>query len=191
VALVGCSGYPQAPNPIGPAQPVAPSTAQSIYPPVLNGVYALTLSVGSGCAVIPEAERTRKYTATVDYRGAGRYVVTLGDATFLTGPICTAGSSHFSGLGCHQFFASEDIDTAQFFLANNNEAHGGHIVEQLSSGTWLEIIGSATGKLDSSSIEASGTSTVGYCRTPSPDPFPCSRVVSCASADMRLTLTRK
>ena len=85
---------------------------------------------------------------------------------FLTGPICTAGSRHFSGIGCGQFFASEDIDTVQFWLENNNdEAHGGHIVEQLASGTWLEIIGYAGGKLDDlSSMEASGTSSVSSCR---------------------------
>ena len=113
-------------------------------------MYTLTLHIGSGCAVVPEAERTRKYTATIDYAGGGRYVVTLSDGTFLTGPICTAGSRHFSGIGCGQFFASEDIDTVQFFLENNNdEAHGGHIVEQLASGTWLEIIGYAGGKLES------------------------------------------
>jgi hypothetical protein len=89
-------------------------------------------------------------------------------------------------------FASEDIDTVQFFLENNNdEAHGGHIVEQLASGTWLEIIGYAGGKLDDlSSMEASGTSSVSYCRTPSSYPFPCN-LVSCGSTDLRLTLTRK
>lgn len=190
VALVACDGHPQAPTPFVPPQATPPPTNPSRNP--LVGLYTLTLNIGSGCAVLPEAERTRKYTATIDYGGEGRYVVTLSDATFLTGPICTAGSEHFSGIGCQQFFASEDIDTVQFFLENNNdEAHGGHIVEQLSSGTWLEIIGRAGGKLDLSSTEASGTSSVWYCRTPSSYPFPCSSVVSCGSTDMRLTLTRK
>jgi hypothetical protein len=200
VAFAACHSHPQAPTPLGPSRatpspsaqpaPGLPGTNPGNLP--LVGLYTLTLHIGSGCALVPEAERTRKYTATIDYAGRGRYVVTLSDGTFLTGPICTAGSRHFSGIGCGQFFASEDIDTVQFFLENNNdEAHGGHIVEQLASGTWLEIIGYAGGKLDDpSSMEASGTSSVSYCRTPSSYPFPCS-FVSCGSTDMRLTLTRK
>ena len=78
----------------------------------------------------------------------------------------TAASGRFEGIGCHQFFASKDTDTASFALENNNdEAHGGHIVEQSSSGTWLEIIGSATGPFSVSgdlitSIDASGTGSV-------------------------------
>ena len=190
VALVACGGQPQAPTPLGPPPATPPPANPSTHP--LVGSYSLTLNIGSGCAVIPEAERTRQYTAAIDYSGGGRYVVTLSDATFLTGPICTAGSRHFSGIGCHQFFASEDIDTVSFFLENNNdEAHGGHVVEQLSSGTWLEIIGGASGKLDRSPIEASGTGNVWSCRSPSSYPFPCPSVVSCNSTDMRLTLTRK
>ena len=199
LALVACDGHPPAPTPLGPSQVTSPPGAPPTAGPSgtnpnnpLIGVYLLTLDIGSGCAVVPEAERTRKYTATIDYAGGGRYVVTLSGGTFLTGPICTAGSRHFSGIGCHQFFVSEDIDTVQFWLENNNdEAHGGHIVEQLASGAWLEIIGYAGGKLDLSSMEASGTSSVWSCPTPSSYPFPCSSFFSCASTDMRLTLTRQ
>ena len=188
MAFAACDGHPQAPTTLSP--PPA-TTAPNPGSNSIVGSYTLTLNIGSGCAVVPETERSRKYTATIEVALGGRYVVTLSNATFLTGPICTAGSRYFSGIGCQQFFASEDIDTLQFFLENNNdEAHGGHIVEQLSSGAWLEIIGGAAGKLDLSSIEASGTSTVWYCRTPSSYPFPCSSFVSCGSTDMRLTFKR-
>ena len=193
VTFAACDSHPQAPTSLGPSQATPPTPG----PPnpgnnPLIGLYTLTLDIGSGCAVVPEAERTRKYTATIDHADRGRYVVTLHDGTFLTGPICTAGSRHFSGIGCHQFFASEDIDIVQFYLENNNdEAHGGHIVEQLASGTWLEITGFAEGKLDLSSMEASGPSSVRSCWTPSSDPFSCASVVSCRSTDMRLTFTRK
>ena len=192
VTFAACDSHPQSPTPLTPPAVMPPPSAQPHPPGTLAGLYTLTLNIGSGCAAVPEAERTRTYTATIEYTSGGRYVVTLSDAMFLTGSICTAGSRHFSGIGCHQFFASEDIDTVHFFLENNNdEAHGGHIVERLSSGTWLEIIGYADGKLDFSSIEASGTSSVWYCRTPSSYPFPCSNFVGCGSSDMRLTLTRK
>jgi len=196
VVFAACDSHPAAPTPLPPQAIPPPSAPPNPAPPgpsnSIAGVYTLTLNIGSGCAVVPEAERTRKYTATIDYTRGGRYVVTLSDATFLTGPICTAGSRHLSGIGCHQFFAYEDIDTVRFSLENNNdEAHGGHIVEQLSSGTWLEIMGESAGKLDLSSIDASGTGSAWYCRTPSSYPFPCSSFVGCRSTDMRLTLTRK
>ena len=98
---------------------------------------------------MPAADRTRSHTATIAYAEAGRYLVTLGGAVFLNGPICTGGSGRFRDVGCNQFVASEDIDTASFFLENNNdEAHGGHIVERLPSGQWLEIIGTAGGPYD-------------------------------------------
>jgi hypothetical protein len=154
--------------------------------------YTLTLDIGSGCPVVPQEERIRKYSARLDDTSSGLKVVTLSDAAFLGGPICTAGEGRFSGIGCHQFFASEDNDTMQFFLENNNdEAHGGHIVEQLSFGGWLEIIGSASGKLDASTTEASGPGSIWYCSTPSSYPFPCSKYVGCRTNDMRLTLMRR
>jgi len=199
MALLACDRHPQVPTRVVPPQATPPGA--SANPGALGtdpsgrsivGSYTLTLDLGSGCAALPEAERTRRYTAAIDDSGGGRYVVTLSDATFLTGPICTAGSGHLSGFGCHQFLASRDGDTVQFFLENDNaDAHGGHIVEQSPSGTWVEIVGRAVGRLDRSSIEASGTSTVWYCGTPSSYPFPCSSFVSCDSTDMRMTLARK
>jgi hypothetical protein len=200
VALVGCDGHPPVPTALGPSQATAPpgaptppgASGPSPYSDPLAGEYSLTLSIGSGCAAVPEAEKTRTYSATIDYADRGLYVVTLSGGTFLTGSVCTAGSGRFAGIGCHQFFASEDIDTVQFFLENNNdEAHGGHIVEQLASGAWLEITGYAGGKLDLSSMEAAGTGTVWSCRTPSSYPFPCPGFVSCGATDMRLALTRR
>jgi hypothetical protein len=191
--FAACDSASHSRTPQGPAS-IAPSPVPPTPDPgdPLIGSFALTLYVGSGCPAVPETAATRHYTATIGSVGVGRYVVTLTDATFLTGPICTGGSGRFSGIGCDQFFASEDIDLATFFLVNNNdEAHGGHIVEQLSSGTWLEIIGNATGKLRGSSIEASGTSTIWYCRTPSAYPFPCSDFAACRSDDARLMFTRK
>ena len=130
IALASCDGTR--------LTPTAPSPAEALI-----GRFLLTLTAGADCAAIPDAAKTRRYLASIDVTGDEKYVVTLSDATFLTGPICTAGSARFAGVGCHQFFASRQDDVVQFDLANNNdEAHGGHIVEQLSLGTWLEIIGS-------------------------------------------------
>jgi hypothetical protein len=158
--------------------------------------YTLTLSIGSSCTVVPESDRTRTYRATIqksDAQGssdAQRSIVTLEDGQFLSGPICTAGSGRFNAVGCNQFFAGEDIDTALFFLVNNNdEAHGGHIVERLPSGGWWEVTGSAAGLRTTQSIDASGTASVWYCSSPLPYPFPCVAFTSCNSAELRLRFT--
>jgi hypothetical protein len=198
--LCACDDAPQAPSPRPAPQATTPPTVSPTPPPpapspragsVIAGSYSLTLTIDSSCSAVPEAERTRKYTASIDNASDGRYVVTLGDARFLSGLICTFGSGRFAMMGCNQFSAGEDIDTASFFLENNNdEAHGGHIVEQTSSGSWMEIIGNASGRLGSSTIEASGTGSVWYCPGSSSYPFPCPNYASCA-ADLRLTFARK
>jgi hypothetical protein len=192
MVIEGCGGQPQAPisqtapTAVTPTQPT-PLQPQPDPAHPLVGSYVVTLQLGSTCTAVPEADRTRKYAASIAYTGSGPYIVTLTGATFLTGLICTAGS----GLGCDQFFASDDLGTVRFSLENNNDvAHGGHIVEQLASGAWLEIIGDARGVFDASRVEASGTASVWYCPDPLGYPFPCRAFAAC-SADLHLTLTRK
>jgi len=213
VMFDACDGHPQSPTPSasrpsgeqrelhpGPPQPPPSPTG----PDPFVGSYALTLNIGSTCGVVPATDRIRHYSATVEKYAsrvpeldAPPYIVTLGDATFLSGSICTAGGGRFEGIGCHQFFAWKGDDTARLVLANNNdEAHGGHIVEQFASGTWAEIIAEASGPVTISnsvvaSIEASGSSDVWYCPTPSGYPFPCPASLSCAATDFQLTFTRK
>ena len=181
--MLSACGKDTPPSPTPPSQ--RPTEA-------LLGSFSMTLNIGATCGVVPEADRTRTYSASVDSSVIDGYIVTLDGATFLNGLICSRGSGRFFGMGCNQFFASEENAIATFRLANNNdEGHGGHIVEQLASGGWLEVIGDASGKLDNfNTIEASGTASVWYCPTPSPYPFPCARFVSCRS-DLRITLTRR
>jgi hypothetical protein len=177
-------------GPTAPTPPIAGPAAPGPNTHPLVGNYDLSVRLGDGCSAVPDAERTRTYHASIAYKEAGLYVVTL-DGRFLTGAICTAAGGKYAGMGCHQFFASEDIDTANFFLENNNdEAHGAHIVEQLPSGRWLEIIGSASGPYDLRSGSATGTATAWYCPQDVPYPFPCRGFVSCTT-DLRLTLTRR
>jgi len=115
--------------------------------------------------------------------------VTLSGAHFLTGPICTFVDL---GLGCNQFLGSEDGDQVWFYLQNRDDWHGAHIVEQTSSGGWLEITGHAIGPFDGvSSIEVAGTADVWFCPISSGYPFPCSQVRSCQSTDLHLRFNRK
>lgn len=80
----------------------------------------------------------------------------------------------------------------QFALANNNdEAHGGHIVEQTASGTWLEIIGEVVGSRNVVSMEAAGRGSVWRCPESRGYPYPCSSFVFCDSTELRLRLTRR
>lgn len=201
LVLVGCARDPQAPTPIAPiAAPPTTLAAPDAPPPTppptspsgnaLGGTYAMTLDLGSGCDVIPEAERIRKYTATINQDADGRYLVTLSDAIFLTGAVCTSGEGHFRGVGCHQFFAATDGQSVHFFIADNNEWHGAQIVEQLSAGTWIELSGTMSGRFHRRSIEASGPGRIWYCQTSSSYPFPCSTVRGCDSP-MRMNLERR
>jgi hypothetical protein len=199
IGTMGCDKTPTGPetDPLSPqtGRPAAPPAPAPIPAPASHpfaGTYAATLTIGSSCTAVPEAERTRAYTARFDRASEGSYVVSLTDATFLTGSICDAGSGRFAGIGCHQFFAHEDAGQMQFVLANNNdEAHGGHIVEQTQAGTWLEIIGEAVGARDPASMEAAGSGLVWRCGESRGYPFPCSSYDSCNSTELRLTLTRK
>jgi len=183
-----------------PTRPTSSSVPSVLALPnandTLDGAYTLTLQIGSSCSAIPDSEKTRVYQASIG-QVANRtdlgHVVTLTGAHFLTGPICTSASGRFAGIGCDQFFASEDIDWIGFFLQiNNDQTHGGHIVEQTSSGGWLEISGRAEGALNShSSIDASGRVDVWVCLTSSDYPYPCPEYRVCPSTDLHLRLDRK
>ena len=66
VAFAACDSHPQAPTPLGPSQATPPPSARQPRDRGTNpgnnpliGLYTLTLDIGSGCAVVPEAERTR------------------------------------------------------------------------------------------------------------------------------------
>ena len=167
--------------------PAPPDPGPSSDP--LVGRYALTITLGE-CAAIPGGARTRSYSAAIGRRDDG-YVVTLGDATFLQGPICTLPSGKYAGLGCHMFLASRLGDDVVFSLVNNNDdAHGGHINEQLADGTWMELIGEATGRYGRQTIVATGSSSLWYCPTSRSYPFPCAGFVGC-KPDMELTFTRQ
>ena len=195
LALSACGGVPPAPGPLPQAGPAAPPAPAPPPPPVTHpyaGTYTLTIAIGSTCTTVPESERTRIYSARFDPVSEGSYVITLSDASFLTGRICDGGSGRFAGVGCHQFFGYDDGVRMQFVLANNNDdAHGGHIVEQTASGSWLEIIGEAVGTRDPASMEAAGHGNVWRCPDARGYPFPCTSFVFCNPAELRLKLTRR
>lgn len=195
LTLPACGASLPAPGPLPQGAPTAPPAPAPTPPPAdhrFAGTYTLTITIGPGCSAVPEPERLRTYTARFDPVADGSYVISLSDSAFLTGPICDLGSGRFAGIGCHQFFAYDDADRMQFVLANNNdEAHGGHIVEQTAFGTWLEIIGEAVGSRDPVSMEAAGQGSVWRCPESRSYPFPCASFVSCRPAELRLKLTRR
>jgi hypothetical protein len=193
LAVASCGEGLPAPSPVPERPPsVSPGPPSPVPPPnsggnvnAASGLYGLTLTIGSQCTAVPEAEKIRRYTARLDDDGPGRYVVTLSDATFLTGLVCT-----LSGLGCHQFRVVEEAETIRFSLGNNDDWHGGYITEQTKSGTWLAITGDAIGARHASSIQASGRTDSWYCATPSGYPYPCSAIAFCTS-DLRRVFTKK
>jgi hypothetical protein len=154
----------------------------------IAGRYTLAMTIGPSCDSLPEIGRNRTYAASINQAGPTSYVVTLSEATFLSGSICTAAPSR---LDCNQFAASRAGDVLRVDLINeNDDGHGGHIVEQIPPGTWMEVIGSATGGVKDGTITAAGSADVWYCPTVMGYPFPCRSFV-CRSADLRLTFTRR
>jgi hypothetical protein len=180
---------------VAPTAATKPETLLNVNDP-LDGAFTLTIQIGPSCSALPDAERTRVYDANIGHvanKTDPGHVVTLSGAPFLSGPVCTSTSGIYAAIGCNQFLAVEDIDWVGFYLLNNNdEAHGAHIVERTSSGSWLEIIGRATGSFNGASlIDAVGTTDVWFCPTASDNPYPCANSRFCSSADLRLSFSRK
>ena len=186
LVLPGCdSAPPPAPSPtpaVAAPAPSPPAPSPPAPPPVVSDplVGRYTLTVTHGCDAVPVAARTRTYAASINTGAHSGFVVTLSEATFLEGPICTSTGS---GLGCHQFLASRAEDHVRFDLTNADDWHGGYITERVAPlGTWLEVTGSATGRLQKATIEATGSGSVWYCPTNTGYPFPCNPYVACQSA---------
>jgi hypothetical protein len=178
------------PQPVSPASPtlLLPSAPPTSSRDPFDGHYAMTLDVGAECSALPSNERTRTYSATISSIDEAKYIVTLTEGRFLSGLICDIAR----GVGCNQFFASRQGNETKFELVNDNDdGHGGHIVEQLSDGTWIEVIGDAIGQFRGDTIEARGSASVWYCPRPSGYPFPCGSYTGCKSSNMRLAFNRK
>jgi hypothetical protein len=184
---------PTAPNPptavvASPPNPPEPGASGATTDPIV-GQYKLELSFASGCKELPEEARQRTYNARIDPGRTAGFVVTLTGGSFLDGPICTAAPSR---LGCDQFLGSRTGDLLRFDLINeNDDGHGGHIVEQIPPATWIELIGTASGPVQDGAIVARGSASVWYCTNKAGYPFPCSSYGGCSSDDLRLTFTRQ
>jgi hypothetical protein len=152
----------------------------------LAGLYTLAVAVASECPGVPAAAMSRAYSAAIDPSGADMFRVTLGDATFLQGDIC----SGFSGLGCHQFVASRTGATLTVFLGSG-EDQGGKIVEHIVPGHWAYYTGSGSAPITSPDLHVTLTGGgVWACPTQQQAPFPCDTFQHCSS-DVRLTFTRR
>ena len=195
VAACDSGNPPTAPSPApmvaatSPPSPPLSTPDPNLPPDSLVGSYLLDLALGPDCLSLPAAAKHRTYAARIDSRGGTNYVVTLSEATFLGGSICTSAPS---GFDCNQFPASRVGDLLRFDLINeNDDGHGGHIVERLPAGTWMEVIGSAAGPVRGGTITAMGRAGAWYCSMVSGYPFPCASHMSCSSDDFRLTFTRR
>jgi hypothetical protein len=194
--MTGCGGDgpqpPTSPRPLVVATPAPPPPAPPAPPPPgsgqsLVGEYTLELALGEQCG-LPDLVRRQQFSASIQSAANG-YVVTLGDAVFLTGTICTAAPSL---LGCNQFLASDDGQTVRFELRNeNDDGHGGHPVVRLSDGTWVELVGHASGPVDGSTILAQGSVQAWYCPTSLSYPFPCRTFTSCESDGFTLAFKKR
>jgi hypothetical protein len=177
----------------GPGEVSAPVNLSVTLQPVdpMEGQYALSVSVdslGPECATLPDEAKHRAYTATMALRSDGNFAVSLSGGSFLSGPICTSTPS---GLGCNQFLASR-AGTVQFSLLNeNDDGHGGHIVERIPQTGWIELIGNLTSPVSNDMMLATGDGSLWFCSDTSSYPFPCPHYFGCAVHDLRMTFVRQ
>ena len=171
-----CSRAPLAPSPTPTPSPPPTPPATTAY----VGTYAMTLAVGERCA-LPQDVRTRTYTAAIgpklgDSLRIGTLVVTLKGAAFRQ----NCGRNTFVPvLGCNQFVAWPEGDRISFSLANIEFGDGGFIWELLPGGDLVLATSYSEGRLEGSTIEASGNADLWYGATST----------YCSQTDYRLTFT--
>ena len=196
MAVAGCdrSNLPgPSPQPTSTGlNPPSPPQPNSDDADPLTGAYKLELTmdqIGDQCADVPQVVKHRTYNATIKATGNSNYVVSLSGGVFLGGPICTFAPAH---LGCDQFPASRTGDALDFNLINeNDDGHGGHIVERVPQAGWIEVFGSLKGAIDNGTISAKGSGGLWYCSSSAGYPFPCAHYVGCAVNDLRMTFARQ
>jgi hypothetical protein len=153
----------------------------------------LTLEIGGECA-IPKDAKTRTYTAVIDAfadpRLTANHVITLSDATFASG----CGTNGLApGLGCNQFFAETDRNSLTVFMSDLDYGEGGQITERLQDGTWLHIVGHASGQFEGSIVNASGSAQLFYCPVSKVSAWEeCAiRTTFCETGEFRLRFSRQ
>jgi Carboxypeptidase regulatory-like domain len=154
-------------------------------PDLYTGAYTLTLELGGQCP-IPEEAKTRTYTAIIEAVD-DRYVVSLNDATFAQG----CGTNNLApGLGCNQFLAQRDGNSLRFTMLDLDWGEGGQVTERLSDGTWLTIVGHASGHFEGSILNASGMAQLFYCPVSQESAWGCGTRF-CATEEFRLRFSRR
>jgi hypothetical protein len=202
IVALACGGdSPSAPTPPNPRPNPGPNPGSNVLhapdPPPSSPMdpivhrYALDLSIGSGagCESVAEDARHRTYVADIHSTGGANYVVRLYEAAFLSGLTCFDRRLPQSGTPtCHQFLASQSEDSLFFDILGPevDDFNGNLIYEQLPDGKWIEIHGSATGRLHNGTIAAKGSGTLSYWQG-----FPGlgSTYSLCRSDDFGLTFT--
>jgi hypothetical protein len=153
-------------------EPLAPSAN-------LAGVYTLTLTTDKACTRLPEAARTRTYTASLVSRWrATTFVGTLSDARIVSVPFWAP----YFEIGVADDFADMSL----------------RLVEQLSDGTYLAVEGVTSASVGPSGITAPFNAHFVRCRNlPAWAPgeyWWCGADVQgdeCASSNNQLTLVRR
>jgi hypothetical protein len=196
MAVAGCDksvtpGPSPLPTPVAVNTPPPPSPLPPAADPSAER-YELELSLdklGPRCEGVPEAIRHRTYTATLTPTGESTYTVSLSGGTFLIGLICSLAPSH---LGCNEFLASRTGNVLDVNLINeNDDGHGGHIVEYVPGAGWIELIGTLKGVADNGTMTAQGSGRLWYCRSSGGYPFPCPSFVGCDVGEMRMTFVSR
>lgn len=151
-------------------------------PASIAGDYTATFRADPSCTQLPEATRTRTYTATVTPRAATptTYDVVLSGARFWPAP------------RTDRFFGGVAGSSVRFIM---DEGDGLAVVEELAPSQSLALYGEADGEIDGSAIAGSFSGSFDYCSDSGSPPVGSLRCtatpVRCRSSNHRLTLIRR
>lgn len=196
-AMSGCQAPPT-------AAPAAVARQQLPSPPApptgSSGDFIVSLTAESDCDNLPPLAKQRSWEARIEPAGAHlaarrQYpaggvteLVTLLGSRFLNGDICTMETE----MGCDQFIIHRGADGVDVYIDSTDAdwGHGGRILEQLSTGAWIEV--HAGGKAPVGPvIDAQLNGSIWFCPESRGYPFPCTTFTSCSRPKLRMTITPK
>lgn len=179
----------------GPRYLTPPEPPPSSSVDAVVGRYWLDLAIGPDCTGIPADARARRYVADIDAdrRGPYDYSVKLYAATFLEAFGCNEPRWPGTDYICHQFLASGSANGLHFDIYPEPDGNfsGNTIQELIGPDAWLGLAGEADGRMDGSTITATGITFVdrwtdGFARYTT-----CSSEPIVPPSSLRLTFTRQ
>jgi hypothetical protein len=145
-----------------------------ISPPApVGGDYRMVLTISPSCSSVPDDQKTRTYTATIQQDNA-KLTIRLSDATFVQGKNTFSGQGHGN---------TTTFDFGSYYYYPYYGYYGVYVREVTSDGQVLGIWGQVTGSVSGQTI--AGTLVGGFTYKQN------NRTASCSASDNKVVLTKK